>query len=57
METHRLKSVLLKTMTNQMNNSDDLAILNGENEAPNDGSVASRDGAEILAGLPKGLRG
>jgi len=51
METHRLKSVLLKTMTNQTNNLDDLAILNGENEAPNDGSVAPLDGSSAGGGL------
>ena len=43
METHRLKSVLLKTMTNQTNNLNDLAILNGESEGPNDGFVAPLD--------------
>jgi hypothetical protein len=50
MEIHRLKSVLLKTMTNQMNNLDDLAILNGENEPPNDGSVAPLDGGLSASG-------
>ena len=37
-------------MTNQMNNSDDLAILNGEAEAPNDGSVAPLDGGHSAQG-------
>ena len=32
-------------MTNQMNNLNDLAILNGEIESPNDGSVAPLDGS------------
>jgi hypothetical protein len=44
METHRLKSVLLKIMTNQPNNLSDIAILNGEPAAPNDGGSAQNDG-------------
>src|SRR6202790_3023074 len=37
-------------MTNQTNNLDDLAILNGENEEPNDGFVAPLDGAQSAHG-------
>ena len=37
-------------MTNQTNNLDDIAILNGEAEAPNDGSVAPLDGASAVGG-------
>src|SRR5665213_3281883 len=41
----RLKPVLLETM----NNFNDMAILNGETEAANDGSVAPLDGAAHAA--------
>ncbi len=37
-------------MTNQQNNLNDIAILNGENEAPNDGFVAPLDGAQPALG-------
>ncbi len=58
METHRLKSVLLKTMTTQLNDANEMAILNGENEAPNDGSVAPLDGAPSSQGAlsPQGAK-
>ena len=38
-------------MTNQLTNSTDLAILNGDQEAPNDGSVAPLDGSSAGGGL------
>jgi hypothetical protein len=38
-------------MTNQTNNLDDIAILNGKDEAPNDGSVAPLDGSSAGGGL------
>ncbi len=38
-------------MTNQTNNLDDIAILNGEAEAPNDGSVAPLDGSSAGSGV------
>jgi hypothetical protein len=41
-------------MTNQLTDSTDLAILNGENEAPNDGSVAPLDGSSASGGLATG---
>ncbi len=37
-------------MTNQTNNLSDIAILNGETDAPNDGSVAPLDGATLAHG-------
>jgi hypothetical protein len=37
-------------MTNSMNNLNDLAILNGESEAPNDGFAAPLDGSSAAAG-------
>jgi hypothetical protein len=39
-----------KFMNTQLNDSHDLAILNGESEAPNDGSVAPLDGAQTAHG-------
>jgi len=42
----RLKPVLLKNMTTQLNNSNDMAILNGEAERPNDGHIAPLDGSQ-----------
>jgi len=45
MEPHRLKSVLLKNMTNFLNNLDDVA------ELPNDGNIAPLDGASAGGGL------
>ena len=39
-----------KFMNTQLNDSSDLAILNGESEAPNDGSVAPLDGAQPAHG-------
>ena len=45
MEPHRLKSVLLKNMTNFLNNLDDVA------ELPNDGNIAPLDGASASGGL------
>ena len=49
-------------MTNQLNNLNDMAILNGETEAPNDGFVAPLDGAQsvqsaIAARAPVGIDG
>ncbi len=41
-------------MTNPTNNLNDLAILNGEKEAPNDGSVAPLDGSSAAGGLTTG---
>jgi hypothetical protein len=52
---HRLKSVLLQNMTNQLNNLNDLAILNGESEGPNDGFVAPLDGAQSAQGATASL--
>ncbi len=37
--------MLLKNMTTQLNDAHEMAILNGEVEAPNDGIVAPLDGA------------
>ena len=42
-------------MTTQTNNLDDIAILNGENEAPNDGSVAPLDGSQSALGALSAL--
>jgi len=49
-------------MTNQTNNLSDIAILNGETDAPNDGSVAPLDGAAsahgaVAARAPLGIDG
>ena len=38
-------------MTNQQTDTTDLAILNGENEAPNDGFVAPLDGSSAVGGF------
>ena len=38
-------SVPLKNMTNQLTDPNDLAILNGETEVPNDGFAAPLDGS------------
>ena len=57
---HRLKACATRTlhiafdentMTTQMNNLDDVAILNGEADAPNDGRVAPLDGSSTASGL------
>jgi hypothetical protein len=54
-KTRKLKRALLethqKTMTNQRNNWNDMAILNGEAEAPNDGSFAPLDGSFTGGGV------
>jgi hypothetical protein len=38
-------------MNTQLNDSSDLAILNGENDAPNDGSIAPLDGSSAASGF------
>jgi len=40
-----------KFMNTQLNDSSDLAILNGENDAPNDGSIAPLDGSSAASGF------
>ncbi len=61
METHRLKPVLLeaaplKNMSDSTNNLNDMAILNGDADAPNDGFVAPLDG-EATQSVAAALRG
>jgi hypothetical protein len=45
-----------ETMMNQTNNLNDIALLNGETEPPNDGSVAPLDGAQPAQGASGAAR-